>query len=89
MGIIDAAADGSRLKALRALRDSLAARLERCTSDQNFAVMSRVLADVLVQIDELGGGVAPAKEETALDEFSRRLAERQSTSTPARRTGRQ
>ena len=70
------AAAASRLDALRALRDDLAARMEVCSSDQNFAVMARVFTDVLSQIEAETGGVE--RKGTALDE----LAAKRTSKTP-------
>lgn len=72
-----AAATGSRLTALKALRDSLAADLDTCGSLRDKSSLSQRFMDVLAQIDELGGGVAEVKPETKLDEFTKRLRDRQ------------
>jgi hypothetical protein len=64
----------------------LQARMASCDSDQNFAVMGRLRADILKQIDELGGGEKPAAKETGLSDFEKRLAERESNAKTARRT---
>ena len=82
-GLVAAASSGSRLVALRALRDRLARDLDETDSKRDVASLSQRLMDVLVQIDELGGGVAEVKPETRLDEFTKRLAERKAA--PARR----
>jgi len=42
-----------RIDDLKELRDGLQARMAVCTSDQNYAVMGRLLADVVKQIEEL------------------------------------
>jgi len=76
---------GTRLDHLSTLRDQLQERMASCESDQNFAVMGRLLADVLKQIDELGGGEQPKPKETGLSDFERRLAERESSSKGSRR----
>lgn len=73
----------ARLDDLTALRDDLQARMGACTSDQNFAVMGRLLVDVVKQIDELGGGQKP--KETGLSDFEKRLRERESGPTGSRR----
>src|SRR5690348_9032018 len=84
-GLADAAASGSRLKALRALRDRLAADLDGCESKRDVAALSQRFMDVLEQIDALGGGVAEPKKETALDEFTKRLHARQQPAPKAAR----
>ena len=43
----------ARLDDLRDLRADLQSRMAECESDQNFAVMGRLLSDVLKQIDDL------------------------------------
>ena len=48
-----------------------------CT-DQNFAVLGRMRADFLKQIEELGGGELAKPKETGLSDFEKRLAERES-----------
>lgn len=78
-----AIASGSRLVALRALRDRLARDLDECESKRDVAALSQRLMDVLEQIDELGGGVKEKKPETRLDEFTKRLRAREQ-SAPAR-----
>jgi hypothetical protein len=70
MSLSDAVA-GTRLEALVALRDDLAARLEACSSDQNYATMGRLMADVLAQIDAVRAA-KPESEGTALDELASR-----------------
>ncbi len=75
--LADAAATGSRLTVLRALRDRLARDIDGADSKRDVAALSQRLMDVLVQIDELGGGVPVAKPETRLSDFTRRLQERQ------------
>jgi hypothetical protein len=59
-----------RLPALVVLRDDLVARMAVCQSDQNFAVMGRLLTDVLAQIDGLEA--KPETDRTALDELKAR-----------------
>jgi len=66
-----------RLGDLEELREGLRGRMAECQSDQNYAVLGRLLADVVKQIDELGGGEKPAEKETGLSDFERRLQERQ------------
>ena len=67
----------ARLDDLEALRDGLKDRLSVCDSDQNYAVLASRLMDALKQIDELGGDSASDKVVTPLDEFTKRLAERE------------
>ncbi len=74
---------GSRLVALRALRDRLARDLDETDSKRDVASLSQRLMDVLAQIDELGGGVPEKKPETSLDEFTRRLRDRARPGAPA------
>ena len=75
----------ARLDDLEALRAGIFDRLADCESDQNYAVLGRLLVDVVKQIDELGGS-QPEKVVTALDEFTRRLADRESAADRPRRT---
>ena len=65
----------ARLDDLRTLRDDLVERMAECSSDQNYAVMGRLLIDVLKQLDELDPPVAGGSA-TPLSEFERRLHER-------------
>ena len=75
----------ARLDDLETLRAGIFDRLADCESDQNYAVLGRLLVDVVKQIDELGGS-QPEKVVTALDEFTRRLADRESAADRPRRT---
>ena len=75
----------ARLDDLETLRAGIFDRLGDCESDQNYAVLGRLLVDVVKQIDELGGS-QPEKVVTALDEFTRRLADRESAADRPRRT---
>jgi len=61
----------SRLTDLETLRSDTIERMGDCSSDQNFAVMGRLLVDVLKQIDELGGDEVEGAG-TALDELASR-----------------
>ena len=74
----------TRLEHLTEMVDGLQRRMDACDSDQNYAVMARVLNDVLVQIDELGGGAQAEPKETGLSDFEKRLRARESTSAPRR-----
>lgn len=51
--LIADAMNGSRLEALRALRDRLAAEIDATRSARDVAALSRQLTDVLAQIDSL------------------------------------
>jgi hypothetical protein len=73
-GLSAAVSGGTRLDALRALRDDLARQIEGCESSQGAAALSRVLVQVLEQIDELAPPL-PAKG-TVLDEVKAKRAER-------------
>lgn len=84
-GIVAAAVTGSRITALRALRDRLALDLDTCDSKRDVAALSQRLMDVLVQIDDLGGGTAEKKPETKLDEFTKRLRDREQPAAKAAR----
>ena len=75
----------SRLDDLNKLREDTLERMAGCNSDQNFAILGRLLADVLKQIDELGGGEQAAPKETGLSDFEKRLRERESGSKASRR----
>jgi hypothetical protein len=79
-----AAASGKTLETLQALRDDLAARMEVCTSDQNFAVLGRLLTDTLARISDLGGDEQPAPPKTGLSRFEEKLRERSSASSGSR-----
>jgi hypothetical protein len=74
----------SRLSDLEELREGLIARMAGAESDQNYAVLGRLLTDVLKQIDELGGGEQEEPKETGLSDFERRLRERQSGAAGSR-----
>lgn len=74
----------ARLEDLSDLRESLLARMSVCESDQNYAVMGRLLADVLKQIDELGTATEGGKA-TGLSDFEKRLAERESGAKGSRK----
>lgn len=84
-GLLAAARSGSRLRALRALRDSLAADLDGCESLRDKASLSQRLMDVLVQIDDLGGGTVEQPKETGLSDFEKRLREREAAAKSPRR----
>ncbi|MBC7938715.1 MAG: hypothetical protein H7Z19_02960 [Chitinophagaceae bacterium] len=67
----------SRIDDLIDLREGLLARMAVCTSDQNYAVMGRLLADTVKQIAELDGTSAPAESKGGIVvDFAARLAGR-------------
>lgn len=61
----------TRLADLECVRATLIERMSECASDQNYAVMGRLLVDVLKQIAELGGAEIEGPG-TALDELASR-----------------
>lgn len=73
----------SRLEDLQKARDGLVRRMDTCENDQTFSVLVRTLQGVLGEIDELQP--PKPKEATGLDEFTRRLRERQSGAARPRR----
>ena len=75
----------SRLEDLQALREGTLARMADCSSDQNYAILGRLLADVIKQIDELGGGEQEKPKETGLSDFEKRLRERESSAKGSRK----
>lgn len=87
MPLADTAADGDRLATLQALRDRLASDLDECHSARDVASLAQRLMDVLTQIDGLTQPTS-SKEATGLDEFTQRLAERDTPATGARRAKR-
>ena len=76
-------ADSETLATLRTLRDGLTGRLQDCESNREFVVLSRTLMDVLTRIDVLDPPPPPVREETPLDEFSRKLVERRRADSKA------
>ena len=70
MSLSDAAPLG-RLAGLVALRDRLALEIDTAAQSRDVAALSRQFSDVLLQIEELQGGVED-KPLTALDELRRR-----------------
>jgi hypothetical protein len=78
-----------RLTRLRDLADSLQADLAGCESLRDKAALGRLYADVLAQI-EACEKAAPEQKGTALDEFAKRRAERETKSpaVPAKRVQR-
>ncbi|WP_314711972.1 hypothetical protein [Propionibacterium acidifaciens] len=88
MSLVNSARQG-RLPGLKRLRDMLARQLDECTSNRDFASLTRQFVDVLEQIDELekaaGKQAGRRGKESGLDEFTRRLAERQKAAKGPRR----
>lgn len=84
-GLVDAVAEG-RLIGLRAVRDTLAAAIEVGVQDRDLAALSLRLMDAMEQI-EAAERAQPAAKGTALDEFTKRRAEREAKSPtrPAKR----
>ena len=77
--LIESAATGDRLAALRDLRDLLARNIVACESPRDLAALSRQMTDVLEQIESL----APSKSEVdPLDEITARRAARGASATP-------
>ncbi|MEV4670983.1 hypothetical protein AB0K34_04950 [Actinomadura sp. NPDC049382] len=81
-GLSEAAATGSRLTALRALRDRLAAEIDAGPMPRDLAALSRQLTDVLAQIEALA---PPEQKGTPLDELANRRAGRGATAPRAGR----
>lgn len=75
----------ARLDDLQALRDGLVGRMAECQSDQNYAVMGRLLVDVVKQIDELDPAAPAERPRTGLSEFEEKLRERESGTKASRR----
>ena len=68
------AQEGDRLATLKALRDRLASAIDDSTGAVGIAQLSKQLTDVLDQIAALTP--VETKEETPLDEFTRRLRDK-------------
>ena len=75
----------TRLTDLEAVRVTLIERMADCASDQNYAVMGRLLTDILKQIEELGGGEQVAGKATGLSDFEKRLRSREQHAATAHR----
>lgn len=71
MDITSAAASGSRIAALEALRDRLAVELDKCESARDVAALSNRFQDCLREISELRPEVTE-KPSTSLDEVRKR-----------------
>lgn len=68
--LVAAVQGGDEGRVLRALRDNLAARLDACESDRDYATLTARMTDVLARLDALPGST----KGTALDELARRRA---------------
>jgi hypothetical protein len=86
MGLTEAARSDDRLRALKTLRDSLAADLDACASMRDKAALSQRFMDVLEQIDALTT-TRGRRRKTGLSEFERRLREREDLTTNQRSEG--
>ena len=84
MKLVESAASGVRLDALRDLRDLLAKTITATDSARDVAALSRQLTDVLAQIEQAEAD-KPEQKGTALDELNARRAARESG--PARKAG--
>ena len=82
MDLVDAAASGSRLSALEALRDLLAASVVATDPDKRAPLAAR-LTDVLEQIEKL---TPQAKAGDPLDEIAARRTARGGATARPRRT---
>lgn len=79
--LLSAARTDDRLRALKALRDRLAAEVDECTSQRELASLALRFTDVVKQIGEMERPAKvelPWQKETGLSEFERRLRERES-----------
>lgn len=84
--IADVAASGIHLNTLRALRDRIASDIDTCESARDVAALSQRLMDLLKQIAELEAAEAPAATEgSGLLDLTKRLADRKSATTTARK----
>lgn len=70
--LADAASSGSRLEALKTLRDQLAKSLDSCESLRDQAALSLRFVSVLEQIESL----EPSKKETAAERLKREAAQK-------------
>jgi hypothetical protein len=75
--LVESAASGSRLAALRDLRDLIARTITATDSARDVAALSRQLTDVLGQIEDVEKA-APEQKGTPLDELARRRSVGQS-----------
>lgn len=75
----ESAASGSRLQALRDLRDLLARSIDECESMRDLAALTNRFQSVLAEIDEL----SPAEEKgDIVDEIAKRRSARRSGAAP-------
>ena len=85
--LADAVRSGSRLVALRVLRDRLAREVDGCRSARDVAALSLRLIDVLEQIEHVERA-QPEPRGTPLDEVARKRAGRKAAgSRPTRGDG--
>lgn len=85
MSVRDSAASGDRLETLKALRDTLAGRIDGCESGRDLAALSRQMTLVLAEIAEL----SPTDEVDVVDEIAaRRNARRSGAASGAARAKR-
>lgn len=75
MSLVSAAASGSELSVLRALRDDIATILNGCESPRDYAALSLRLMDAVERISVLEAA-APVHEGTVLDDLAKRRAAR-------------
>jgi hypothetical protein len=75
--LVESAASGSRLAALRDLRDLIAKTITATDSARDVAALSRQMTDVLGQIEDVEKA-APEQKGTPLDELARRRSVGQS-----------
>lgn len=71
------ASKSTRQDDLKTLRGDLQTRMAECSSDQNFAVMGRLLVDVLKQIEDASPAGNNTRGESVLSEFEAKLRARQ------------
>jgi len=84
-GLGAVAATGDTLATLKALRDRLATDLDSTTSKRDLASLSRLLVDVLSDIDAIEKS-QPEQKGTARDEVARKRADRTAASKTPRRS---
>ena len=85
--LAEAATAGNQLATLRELRDVLARAIVATSSGRDMAALTARFESVLDKIAALEAGAPDANKGTALDEFSKRRAAKQTTSSagPAKR----
>lgn len=74
---------GVRLRTLEALRDRLTGAIDEAPTARDLAALTARLTDVLVQIEECEANSPDAQKGTALDEFTKRRAEREASRPPS------